>query len=479
MPLNMSSVRNSITDTNDRPSRQVYSVSRLNREVRLLLSSSFPPLWVEGELSNVARPRSGHLYFTLKDSDAQVRCAMFKNRNRHLDFSVEDGMKVVVRAQVSLYETRGEFQLGVEHMEPSGSGELQRAFERLKKKLAAQGLFDPQRKQQLPKFPRRLGVITSPTGAAIRDILSVLGRRFPALPVLIFPVPVQGEGAAEAIADALQRADRRKHCDVLILARGGGSMEDLLAFNEEIVARAIAACHTPVVTGIGHEIDFTIADFTADHRAPTPSVAAELISPDQLKLLETIQQTRKELKRLVMKRTDDLRQRLIWLSGRLQQRHPSQDIQQCNQRLDDLERRLKLAARLGLKAKSQCVSELAHRLQKRSPATQLAQTMGRHTQLKRRLNSAIQHRLIDSRRRFEGLTQTLNAVSPLAVLGRGYAIVSRDRDQQLVRSHADVDRGAAVRIRLARDSLTALITGWVENGSSLSERRAPPTEKNS
>ncbi len=475
----MSSVPNSIADTNESRTREIYSVARLNREVRMLLSSSFPLLWVEGELSNIARPRSGHLYFTLKDADAQVRCAMFRNRNQHLNFNVEDGVKVLVRAQVGLYEMRGEFQLNVEHMEPSGSGELQQAFERLKKKLAAQGLFDPQRKRELPNFPCRLGVITSPTGAAIRDILSVLERRFPSLPVLIYPVPVQGEGAAEAIANALQRADQRKDCDVLILARGGGSLEDLWAFNEEKVALAIAACRIPVVTGIGHEIDFTIADFAADHRAPTPSVAAELISPDQLKLRETIEQTLQELKTLLTKRISDLRQRLKWLGGRLQQRHPSQQIHQHSQRLDDLERRLYLAAHLGLKSNLQRVAELAHRLQRNSPAAQLAQTVGRHIQLKRRLRTAIQHRLIDSQRRVEILTQTLSAVNPLAILGRGYAIVTRDSDQQIVRSHTHVGQGSAVHIRLAHDSLAARITGWEADNSDPHESHDPPSDHNS
>jgi len=476
--LTMSSVHNSSADTNDRQSREIYSVSRLNREVRLLLNSSFPLLWVEGELSNVARPRSGHLYFTLKDADAQVRCAMFRNRNQHLDFTAEDGIKVLVRAHVGLYETRGEFQLSVDHMEPSGSGELQRAFEILKKQLAAEGLFDPQRKRDLPKYPRRLGVITSPTGAAIRDILSVLGRRFPALPVLIYPVPVQGEGAAEAIADALLRADQRKDCDVLVLARGGGSLEDLWAFNEEIVARAIAACQIPVVAGIGHDIDVTIADFAADHRAPTPSVAAELISADQLKLRETLEQTRQDLKRRLTKRLEGLRQTLKWLNGRLQQRHPSHEIQQHSQRLDDLERRLNLATHLGLKSNLQRVSELAHRLQRHSPAAQLAQTAGRHIQLTRRLITAVQHRLIDSRRQLEILTQTLNAVSPLAILGRGYAIVTRDSDQHVVCSHTDVDRGSVVHIRLVQDSLSARITGWEADNCGISERLAPPTDDN-
>ena len=266
--------------------REIFTVSDLNREARELLEGHFPLVWVEGEISNLARPSSGHIYFSLKDEAAQVRCAMFKMRNRLLNFQPENGQQVLARARISLYEARGDFQLIIEHMEETGDGALRRQFELLKHKLFEEGLFDESHKRELPSLPTRLGVITSPSGAAIRDILSVLKRRFPGIPILIYPVPVQGNEAPPAIIDAIKTAGIRKDCDLLILARGGGSLEDLWAFNDESVARAIYHCPIPVVTGIGHEIDFTIADFVADFRAPTPSAAAEYISPDQNEWLE-------------------------------------------------------------------------------------------------------------------------------------------------------------------------------------------------
>ncbi|HKL78459.1 MAG TPA: exodeoxyribonuclease VII large subunit, partial [Gammaproteobacteria bacterium] len=273
----------------------VYTVSRLNHEARGLLESGFPLLWIEGELSNLSRPSSGHMYFTLKDEQAQVRCAMFRGRNRLLRFKPADGTKVLIRAQVSLYVARGEFQLIVEHMEEAGEGALQRAFEELKRKLAAEGLFADELKRPLPTFPRQVGVITSATGAAVRDVLTTLRRRFPALPVVVYPVPVQGQAAAPAIAEALATANRRAECDVLILTRGGGSLEDLWSFNEPEVARAIRTSDLPVVVGVGHEVDVTIADFAADVRAPTPSAAAELVVPDAREWLATLDRLRRRL----------------------------------------------------------------------------------------------------------------------------------------------------------------------------------------
>ena len=260
--------------------RDIYSVSRLNREVRVLLERGFASLWLEAEISNLAKPSSGHWYFSLKDAAAQVRCCMFRQRNMLCVFAPRAGQKVLVRARIGLYEPRGEYQLVIDHMEDSGQGALKRQFEELSAKLAAEGLFAPERKRALPSVPRRIGVITSPTGAAIRDILHVLARRFAAIPVLIYPVAVQGAAAAAEITAAVRLAGRRAECDVLILARGGGSLEDLWAFNDEALARAIVASPIPIVSGIGHEIDFTIADFAADVRAPTPSAAAEIAVPD-------------------------------------------------------------------------------------------------------------------------------------------------------------------------------------------------------
>jgi len=263
------------------PDRDVYTVSRLNQTARQLLEQGLPRIWLEGELSNLSRPSSGHLYFTLKDSRAQIRGAMFRNRNQLLRFRPQEGMQMLVRCRISLYEPRGDYQLIAESMEEAGDGALQRAFEELKRKLDLEGLLRAEHKQPLPLLPRRIGVVTSPSGAAIRDVLSVLKRRFPAIPVMVYPVPVQGKEAGREIAAMLHRAGERRECDVLILTRGGGSLEDLWAFNEEVVARAIHDCPVPVISAVGHEVDFTIADFVADQRAPTPSAAAELASPDQ------------------------------------------------------------------------------------------------------------------------------------------------------------------------------------------------------
>ena len=263
------------------PSREVYTVSSLNREARRIIEGQLGVVWVEGEISGLARPGSGHLYWRMKDESAQLRCAMFRSQNRLLNFRPGDGQHVLARGRVSIYEPRGEYQLVVEYLEEVGEGLLRRRFEELKRKLATEGLFDAERKRDKPELPRRIGVVTSPSGAAVRDIVTVLARRFPAIPVLIYPTAVQGTGAAAEIASALELADHRGECDLLILARGGGSLEDLWSFNEEAVARAMAAVSIPIISGVGHEIDFTIADFVADVRAPTPSGAAELAVPDQ------------------------------------------------------------------------------------------------------------------------------------------------------------------------------------------------------
>lgn len=433
--------------------REIYSVSRVNREARMLLGMSFPPLWVAGEVSNLAAPASGHFYFTLKDDAACVRCAMFRNQNLHLRFKPRDGMQVVVRARVSLYEPRGEFQLTVEHMEEAGFGALQRAFEALKQRLAAEGLFDPARKRDLPKFSRRLGVITSPAGRALRDILSVLRRRFSGLPVLIYPVPVQGDAAVPAIVQALTTADRRGDCDVLILARGGGSLEDLWAFNTEPVARAIAACGIPVVSAVGHEIDFTIADFVADQRAATPSAAAELVTPDALELLARISQHQRSLYTSLRRRCDRHLERLLWLRGRLHLQHPRQRLQRRLQRIDELEQRLRLTTHYRFRAFAGRLAELNLRVQRCSPRMRLAQTSARHERLTRRLASAMKADLASRRQRLDTLSGTLHAISPLATLDRGYALVT-STDGALLRDSVDAAAGDVLHVRLSKGRLT-------------------------
>ncbi len=437
--------------------RVVYSVARLNREVRRLLETSFPMLWVQGEISNLARPGSGHLYFTLKDEQAQVRCAMFRNRNQLLRFRPENGQQVLLRARISLYEGRGEFQLIAEQMEPAGEGDLQRAFEALKHKLAAEGLFDEARKRPLPTLPRAIGVVTSPTGAAVRDIISVLGRRFPAIPVIVYPVPVQGEGAAERIARMIGVAGARGECDVLIVGRGGGSLEDLWAFNEEVVARAIHASGIPVVSAVGHEIDFTIADFVADARAPTPSAAAELLSPDRDDWLRAVGQRRSRLEGRMRERLGHERRRLDWLGKRLQQQHPGQRLRAQAQRLDELELRLKQAWRVRLRHDSGRIATLEARLQRHLPAARIAQLHSRNEAFRQRLRTAVRTGLARRGQQLAAAARALDAVSPLNTLQRGYAIVIRGPERQVVHAAAEVAPGETVEALLARGRLRCIV----------------------
>ena len=441
--------------------RDIYTISRLNREVKSVLEGSFPLLWVEGEISNFAQPASGHWYFSLKDEAAQVRCAMFRNRNRQVAFRPENGMQVLIRARIGLYEARGEFQIIAEHMEEAGDGALRRAFEALKQRLAAEGLFDATRKRPLPERPRCVGVVTSPTGAAIHDILTTLRRRFPALPVVIYPVPVQGEGAAEQIAEMLALAGRRADCDVLLLARGGGSLEDLWAFNEEVVARAIHACPLPVVSGIGHEVDVTIADFVADQRAATPTAAAELISPDQQALRRRAEQLRQGLLAAMGRQLQAHARRLQWLRQRLV--HPGRRLETAWQRLDELARRRHNAWAHLQRHRRHRLASLATRLQQASPARALAQGETRCQTLAARLRAAMQERLNTHRARLQILARALDGVSPLATLERGYAIVTEDAGGAVLREAASVRPGQAVTARLHRGRLRCTVTG-VEDG---------------
>ncbi|MGH8402925.1 MAG: exodeoxyribonuclease VII large subunit, partial [Gammaproteobacteria bacterium] len=353
------------------PERRILSVSQLNREARALLEGGFPLIWVEGELSNLSRPASGHLYFSLKDSAAQVRCALFRNRVNLLRFKPADGLHVLVRARVSLYEARGDYQLLIEHMEEAGHGALQRAFEELKQKLAKAGWFDADHKTPLPALPRSIGVVTSPSGAALRDILSVIRRRYALARVIVYPVPVQGEDAARKIAAMIRTASARAECDVLILSRGGGSLEDLWAFNEEVVARAIYDCDIPLVSGVGHEIDFTIADFVADVRAPTPTGAAELVTPDSSEWLRKLTDTRQHLMRTLFDALTGLRERLDWCAERLEQLHPARLLREHAQRVDELDLRLRQSLQTQLQTRAASLEGLRARLHQHSPAQAL------------------------------------------------------------------------------------------------------------
>lgn len=439
--------------------RDIYTVSRLNREARGLLETSLPSLWITGELSNLSRPASGHWYFTLKDESAQVRCAMFRQRNLAVRFAPRDGMQVLLRARVGLYEARGEFQLVAEHLEEAGEGELRRRFEALKQKLAAEGLFDAARKRAPPRFPRRIGIVTSATGAALRDVLQVLKRRCSAVPVLLYPVPVQGAGAAREIAAALALADRRADVDVLLLVRGGGSLEDLWAFNEETLARALAAVELPVISGIGHEIDFTIADFVADVRAPTPSAAAELAVPDAGAWLASLEIS---LRRLAVAALRVLRDRSAAVArglGRLNALHPAQAIAQRSQRLDELQVRAFSAVRRATVGRDEQLRRLRAELEIHSPAARIAALIQRMKHAEALLSPGIRNRLVIAEGRLGSLARGLQATSPLGTLGRGYAIVTLAENGAVVMDAALAPPGTEVEARLARGRLRARVTG--------------------
>jgi exodeoxyribonuclease VII large subunit len=439
-----------------RPDRDVYSVSRLNREVKLLLERGFGVIWLEAEISNLSRPSSGHWYFSLKDANAQVRCCMFRQRNMLCRFSVQDGQKVMVRARLGLYEPRGEYQLVIEHMEDAGLGALQRQFEQLAAKLSAEGLFANERKRPLPKLPKRIGIITSPTGAAVRDILHVLARRFAAIPVLIYPVSVQGATAAAEVCAALAAAARRADCDVLILARGGGSLEDLLAFNQESLARAIIASPIPIITGIGHEIDFSIADFCADVRAPTPSAAAEIVVPDAEEWLVSLRRSGARLQRALLRSMELRGQRLRWLAGRAALVSPTARLVQQAQRLDELEQRLSNSVGRLLAERRSAVSELRSLLWQASPIARVQGAAARQKLLLSRLRAAALSNLRGARERLAPLERTLNAVSPLATLQRGYAIVV-NAEGRILRDAAAATAGSIIEARLAQGSLRAKV----------------------
>lgn len=434
--------------------RQVFTVSELNQDARTLLERAFPRIWVEGEISNFTAHGSGHWYFSLKDNKAQVSAAMFKMANRRLDFQPRAGDSVVVRGKISLYEPRGNYQLIIDHMEPAGAGALQRQFEELKAKLQQEGLFAEARKQALPEFPRCIGVITSPTGAAIRDILSVLRRRCPMIPVIVFPCLVQGAQAAPDIARAISRADQSGLCDVLIVARGGGSLEDLWAFNDESVARSIARCLTPVVSGVGHEVDFTICDFVADRRAPTPSVAAEMISPDSGKMSQRLgqlqQSLHRQMKYVITHKQDQLRQR----AARLQ--HPAHRLQQQNQRVDELSDRLRAGQERLLHRLQQQLGLYQAGLLRFHPRQQLQQHQAELVHLSYRLKQAQTTLIKQAHNRLQLAAGQLQSVSPLATLARGYAI-AKTADGDILYSASQVRKGEHISAQLKQGQIKCIV----------------------
>lgn len=430
------------------PSRDLYTVSRLNRAVRQLLEQQWHQVWLIGEVSNFSQPSSGHWYFTLKDQDAQISCAMFRGNNQSVRTPVKAGMQVMVRARLSLYEPRGNYQLIVEHLEPAGDGLLQQRYEALKRQLNNEGLFAAERKKTLPSVIRTLGVITSPSGAALHDVLAVLKRRDPRLTVIIYPAQVQGAEAPAALRSALATAIRRNEVDALLITRGGGSLEDLWAFNDEAFARDLAACPLPTVSAIGHEVDFTITDFVADLRAATPSAAAELLSQDDANTLQQLQQLHLRARRAWQQLQDKKQQKLHHLQARLHPLSPKRQIERQAQQLDDLDARLHRAMHFQISSRQQKIQALRHRLWQQDPAREISRHQQRLTQQQHRLQQAIQQYLYQRRQNFAALSQALQLVSPLHTLARGYSI-SFDEQQQLVRTTTQLAVGQRITTYLA------------------------------
>lgn len=451
---------------NSATTRQIFSVSQLNRAVKQVLEENFGLVWIQGEISNLARPASGHIYFSLKDPNAQVRCAMFRAKNALVNFAVDNGVEVIARARVGMYEARGEYQLIVEHLEAAGDGLLRMKFEELKKQLAAEGLFDEDHKFELPLYPRQIGIITSDSGAALQDILTTLRRRNPSVPVVIYPSMVQGETAKFELVKALEIANQRDECDVLILARGGGSLEDLWPFNEEIVVRAIYESEIPIICGVGHEIDFTLADFTADVRAPTPTAAAEMCVETLTDMLEQLRNFETSMTRFINYRLASFQQQLLVYQSRLQ--HPGKRIEQLFQQSDELASRLPQAMKNLLGLKSSVADHLSNLLKAHSPQAKIAEHRQEITFRQQRLSSLIDVEIKNRRAQTAELIRTLKAVSPEATLARGYALIS-DEQQQIVHDASDYAPGDRLKARLAKGELALTVS--VDAGE---ETVAPP-----
>ncbi|EOW3975715.1 exodeoxyribonuclease VII large subunit [Vibrio parahaemolyticus] len=437
--------------------QNIFTVSRLNAEVRLLLENEMGIVWLVGEISNFSAPVSGHWYLTLKDSRAQVKCAMFRGNNRRVTFKPANGNQVLVKARLSLYEPRGDYQLIIESMQPEGDGRLQQEFEELKMKLAAEGLFAQTNKLPLPEHPKLVGVITSKTGAALYDILDVLKRRDPSLPVVIYPTMVQGDDAAIQIAQAIGRANSRNECDVLIVGRGGGSLEDLWCFNNEILARTIAASQIPIISAVGHEVDMTIADFVADVRAPTPSAAAELVSRDNSHKDQSLVAKQHKLASAMRYYLAQQKQQSAQLLHRLERQHPSYQLQRQSQQLDELDMRLRRAIQRFIDTRQQAVERKHHRLQLNSPVKHLAQQKSRLERVEHKLLDAMDRKLLTMRHQLAIAAEKLDTVSPLATLKRGYSITQTEQGK-VVTSADDVKTGDLLVTRLANGEIHSTVS---------------------
>lgn len=443
------------TPSNTSNSRDIYTVSRLNREVRTVLETGFPLLWIEAELSNFARPSSGHWYFSLKDEAAQVKCAMFRNRNQLVKVLPENGKQVLVRARIGLYEPRGDYQIIIEHMEEAGDGALRRQFDLLKDKLANEGLFDSSHKKPIPTNATRVGIITSSSGAAVHDILTTLQRRFPMQNTIIYPVPVQGKGASKKIADAITKANKRKETDVLILARGGGSLEDLWEFNEEVVARAVYNSAIPIVSGIGHEVDFTIADFVSDQRAATPTAAAELISPDRYQQIQKLASIESRFIYLMQHKLQQKQQKLDWLNKRV--RHPKEQLQLLKNKLNELNQRNIINIKNTLAHSRSNIDLVESRIQQHSPLKRIRYIQSQCENMATRFQRATKHLMSEKTKKLHHLVYTLDALSPLHTLNRGYAII-KDENNNIIRNVDSVKKSQSIKTELAKGHIYSTIT---------------------
>ena len=437
--------------------QSVISVSELNKKAKSLLDKGIPKLWIEGEISNLAKPASGHMYFSLKDEMSQIRCAWFKQRQLQNTLNIVNGSKMLALGKIGLYEPRGEYQFIVEKMEIAGAGDLKRKYEDLKRKLSAEGIFSEENKSELPNLPKRIGVITSPSGAAVQDILTVLNRRFPIIPIIIFPVAVQGEQAAPQIQNALKKANLRADCDLLILARGGGSLEDLWAFNEEIVARAIFDSEIPIISAIGHETDVTISDFTADLRAPTPSGAAELAVPDQHDWIKSIDNISEKINTIITQQINSKSQLSDWINKRLSQSSPMMTVKRQIEKSNNLQKMLSSSILQNLSRQEKNIHQLKSNLNEVSPRLKIHTQLSRIKELNQKITSCSDHLLEGLNNRIKLASKTLNSVSPLRTLDRGYAIARDAKTKNVIMSADTIEIENDIEVKLAKGEIKVTV----------------------
>ena len=436
---------------------KIISVTELNKLAKSLLENGIPKLWIEGEISNLARPASGHIYFSLKDETSQIRCAWFKQRQLINANDISNGMKMLALGKISLYQPRGDYQFIIEKMEAAGEGDLKRKYEELKQKLFNEGLFDREKKLEIPKLPKKIGVVTSPSGAAIRDVLSILKRRFPLLPIVIFPIAVQGDNAAPDIENALKNANLRADCDVLILTRGGGSLEDLWAFNEEIVARAIHVSKIPIISAIGHETDTTIADFVSDIRAPTPSGAAEIVTPDQNELLKLLKTLFGRIEHETNQYINSKSQSMDWLSKRLSQSNPIMTVRKQIEISGNLRKLLFSSIGRNLSLHSKAVDGLKFKLNSSSPKLEIQKAISHLSEMQLKITTSSKSSVTKLNSQLTALGKTLDSLSPLKTLDRGYAVARDSKTKKIISNSEKVSINSQIDIKLAKGEIAAKV----------------------